>query len=239
MDRLIIYSKKHGNKIVYFDECDFELVLPYRWSLIKIDDCFYAHAWTQDDKGKPRIIKMHRLILGFPQYKIDHKDGDGLNNRRANLRGYEGGQNKMNSKIPKNNTSGFKGVTFISKKMLWVVHIGFEGKSIKGGRFKNKYKAALRYNELAIKYFGEFANLNILTEEEIEASKVKEGRRLSERNNTGYRGVYKYGNKFVARIAHDKVKIHVGYFSNPKLAAIAYNETIIKNNLPIEKLNKI
>jgi hypothetical protein len=239
MDRLIIYSKKHGKKIVLFDEEDFELVKSFTWTLSCIDGCYYAVAWMYEKNNKPKFIKMHRLILNFPDYNIDHIDRDGLNNRKSNLRPYARGQNKMNSSIPKNNTSGFKGVTFDKNKSLWIVHIGVSGITKKGGRFKNKYAAALRYNELAKKHFGEYANLNVLTDEEIKMATEKEGRRLSSRNSTGYRGVFNYKDVFVAKVSHEKRLIHLGYFKEAKEAAIAYNEAIIKYNLPKEKMNKI
>lgn len=238
MERLLIFSKKYGKKEVLFDLEDYELLKQYTWTLSHVGGCFYAKAWLYGS-DKPKIIKMHRLVLGFPDYKIDHKDRNGLNNKKSNLRKFEGGQNRMNSSISKNNTTGFKGVTYEQKKKLWLTHIGFKGEKIKGGRFKNKYAAALRYNQLAIKYFGEFAVINKLTEEEQLLAVQKEGRRLSKRNNTGYRGVYKYKDRFSAKIVHNNKKIHIGYYNDPKTAAIAYNEAIIKNNLPKEKMNII
>lgn len=133
----------------------------------------------------------------------------------------------------------FIGICLDNKKQLWRVMLVVNRQKISGGRFKNKYAAALKYNELALKYHGKYACLNVLTEEQMQLATIKEGRRLSQRNNTGYRGVYEYYGRYVAKIAHNKIRIHVGYYGDAKTAAMAYNEAILKNNMPKEKLNII
>jgi hypothetical protein len=106
------------------------------------------------------------MIMGKTKKHIDHIDGNGLNNRRANLRKCTRSQNISNRRvIQKNNTTGFKGVYFDSKKKLYRTMIGAKGVRYRGGRFKSPIDAAKKYNELAVKHHGEFARINLIPNE--------------------------------------------------------------------------
>ncbi len=87
--------------------------------------------------------------------RVDHKNRNGLDNRRANLRIATPSQNNANSKIPINNTSGFKGVAFRKKK--WEAYIMVNQKKIHLGRFLAKELAAAARSKAGQDYFGEFA----------------------------------------------------------------------------------
>lgn len=104
--------------------------------------------------------KMHRLILGVtnPKIKIDHRDGNGLNNQRHNLREATQAQNLANSR-PRSGSSRFKGVTFRSPDK-WIAQISKDGKHTYLGIFRDEFDAATAYNFAAIEMFGEFARLN-------------------------------------------------------------------------------
>jgi hypothetical protein len=92
-------------------------------------------------------------------FEVDHKDRDGLNNRWKNLRLATSSQNKANSKIRIDNTSGSKGVAMDCQRNQWQVYIAFNKKRISLGRFAvkdlDKAIAARRAGEL--KYFGKYA----------------------------------------------------------------------------------
>ena len=106
---------------------------------------------------------MHQVILNTPKGMLsDHRNGNGLDNRRKNLRACNVQQNKANSRLPKNNTSGFKGVYWEKKLKKWGALIRVNGKAIYLGYNLDKAGAARRYNQAAYKYFSEFARLNIL-----------------------------------------------------------------------------
>ena len=93
-------------------------------------------------------------------YVIDHIDGNSLNNQKNNLRICTQSQNCSNQKIGKSNTSGYKGVSYNKGQGKYNSRIRFNKKLIHLGYFVNLKDAARAYNEAAVKYHGEFANLN-------------------------------------------------------------------------------
>jgi len=109
---------------------------------------------------------LHRVILGVtdPEIKVDHKDGNGLNNVRYNLRVCTTAENTRNKQKSKGNTSGFKGVCWHKRDKCWAVQICVDYKGVHLGHFpgtpEGKIEAAKAYNVAAIKYYGEFARLN-------------------------------------------------------------------------------
>ena len=105
--------------------------------------------------------KVYWLILPKkPGLLPDHKDRNGLNNTRENLRYATEAQNLQNRGMPKNNTSGYKGVMWCENKNKWRVQIKANNKRISLGYYSCIIKAAKAYNKAAIKYHGEFAVLN-------------------------------------------------------------------------------
>jgi len=104
---------------------------------------------------------MHRVILGItaPEVEVDHQDNDGLNNQRLNLR-CTSTQNPHNSKMRADNTSGFKGVSKYKPTQKWRAGIMLKGKSINLGYFLTPLEAAKKYDQEALKLFGDFALTN-------------------------------------------------------------------------------
>jgi HNH endonuclease/AP2 domain len=109
-------------------------------------------------------FRMHRFIYGItdPEIIIDHADGNGLNNRRSNLRIATHSQNQANKrKDTKNKRSSiYKGVHFNTFTECWESAIYKDNKRIYLGRFDNQHEAALAYNRAALTFFGEFSRLN-------------------------------------------------------------------------------
>lgn len=133
----------------------------YRWRSTSCPPAKTLYA-VSDIGGKR--VRMHRLIIGAAgPARVDHRDGNGLNNRRDNLRIATASQNMANCIGHKNNTSGYKGVYFVKKKNRWRVQIYCQNKRYTFGYFKTKEQAALRYNQAAIELFGEFARLNCIS----------------------------------------------------------------------------
>jgi hypothetical protein len=93
---------------------------------------------------------------------IDHLDGNTFNNQKKNLRICTHSENMRNSKIPINNTSGYKGVSLIKNTITekWMATIRFNNKKNYLGSFNDPVDAARAYNEAALKYHGEFAHIN-------------------------------------------------------------------------------
>jgi hypothetical protein len=96
----------------------------------------------------------------WPNAHIDHRNGDTAVNRASNLREATPQMNQANSKLPKNNTTGFKGVRWSKAAKKFTAQIMFNRKSIHLGCFDEADDAAVAYNLAAIKYFGPFARLN-------------------------------------------------------------------------------
>lgn len=148
-------------KFALVDDVDFDYLNQWKWF------CEASHHAARDQHigmdGKKEIkkrIKMHRLIMDAPGgMEVDHIDGNPLNNQRSNLRVVTHAQNQKNLKIPRHNTSGYKGVYWDKVRQKWIAAI-HSGKTINLGGFITKEEAAKRYNEAAIERFGEFARLN-------------------------------------------------------------------------------
>lgn len=91
---------------------------------------------------------------------VDHKNQNGLDNQRSNLRYATYAQNLQNRRKHKVGSSKFKGVSL--KHGRWCARLTKNGCTIQLGDFDTPEKAAKAYNEAAIRYFGEFASLNLL-----------------------------------------------------------------------------
>lgn len=140
-----------NNEIFLFDKDDFDLIKSHTWHKTK-----RGYIATNINR---KLIPMHKLILNS-NAEIDHRNRDKTDNRRFNLRECTHKQNMSNMPKFKTNKSGYKGVSYCKKSGKWLAQITHNYKSIRLGYFDAPEKAASAYDEAAIKYFGEFANLN-------------------------------------------------------------------------------
>ncbi len=154
IDGDITYLLFKDNICGIIDTNDLPMIERLHWTLYLKKTCSYL----RNSKTKQ---KLHRYILGVADSRIfiDHIDHNGLNNRRGNLRACSNQQNCMNRR-PLNATSQFKGVAWKNKNKKWVSTININAKQIHLGYFDNEIQAALTYNKMASKLFGEFAYLN-------------------------------------------------------------------------------
>ena len=155
------YGSIVGNYAQVSDE-DYEELNQYKW---------YAQQPRKEKLYAVRmvnrkLIKMHRIILKLTSSDSqgDHIDGNGLNNQRNNLRIATHSQNMANRKANKRGISKYLGVSARKRNgqiKYWQAQCCSSG--IKYTKiYKTEVEAAVSYNEMALKYHGEFAKLNII-----------------------------------------------------------------------------
>jgi hypothetical protein len=151
---------------------DYDFVSQWKWCLKPGRNTFYAQRsigyYDKEGKRRTKTVTLHKAILQATdsEVHIDHRDGNGLNNQRFNLRTATRTQNKVNSnrartsKSPKR--SIYRGVGVRDK--LFRVAFRYRGKIVYYRSFTSEHDAGRKYNELATKYFKEFAILNHINE---------------------------------------------------------------------------
>lgn len=138
------------------DDADYERVSQYKWR-VRRKNAHTMYAVTG------RGIRMHRFILGItdPTVQVDHRDRDGLNNQRENLRKCINGENQANKlKQHGTYTSQFKGVCWHKVSSAWRACITIRRKHVYLGLFENEADAARAYDAAARAHFGEFCHVN-------------------------------------------------------------------------------
>lgn len=146
-------------KVALVDDSDFLKISEHKWQAMQKRDIWYAFRSHQ--RGGMRVtILMHRVILDGV-LRVDHRNGDGLDNQRSNLRSATRSQNQANSKkSTRNTTSRFKGVFKPTGYPIWRAKIKLRGKVRYLGSFREEIDAATAYDRAARQMFGEFARTN-------------------------------------------------------------------------------
>lgn len=160
-------------KVALVDDSDYEWLNKSKWYANEGNSTYYARRYC----GVGTSIKMHQQIMTPPKgMLVDHRDGDGLNNQRSNLRICTISQNNTNRKPSKNGTSKYLGVSrnivnnrgfskanncYVSSEYIyWKAQI-IDNKKVKVlGNFKTELEAAIIYNLTARRYHGEYARPN-------------------------------------------------------------------------------
>jgi hypothetical protein len=145
-------------KVALVDDADWPLVAGRKWYANSIGRVTYASTHIA---GRP--IHMHRLIMETPPGIVtDHRNGDGLDNRRINLRLCTTSQNLSNRRKRSCQTSRYKGVHCVLGCASWVSQITVAREVHYLGSFSSEVEAALAYDRAAIEAFGEFALTNAM-----------------------------------------------------------------------------
>ena len=152
--------------VALIDEADFDLVSRFKWCAFNgsTGKTYYAQSHIRRDNGSRTNVYMHRLLFGLTDSRtdVDHIDGDGLNNRRANLRTCSRAENLWNRGAQANNKSGFKGVTFHKQSRKWRAEIRFNGNYKSLGYFHTPEEAHMAYCAAAAELHGEFCNFGAM-----------------------------------------------------------------------------
>ncbi len=154
-------------KFAIVDDADYEWLSQWKWQVYRDPGgrLWYALRSVRE-AGKKRHLRMHAVIMGSPaspNLTVDHRDLNGLNNQRANLRWATPSQQQQNTPAHSLREIGFKGINFRSdqrKSRPWQVRISVANQRIHLGYFETRDLAAQAYNSAALKHFGEFARLN-------------------------------------------------------------------------------
>lgn len=99
---------------------------------------------------------------GYWPLEVDHKDRDSLNDSIENLRECNRSQNSKNMNSRSNSSSKYLGVNYHIVRKKWQAQITINKKAIYLGMYNSEDEAGCAYNAAAIKYHGDFANLNII-----------------------------------------------------------------------------
>lgn len=160
MRKILLFGS--GGRFALVDNEDFARANAFKWYAARVRHTtdFYAARKLRRD-GKRTTQHLHRFIMNAePGKYIDHKDHNGLNCQKYNLRVCSRSQNQGNRRKSLNTTSRFKGVCWDKSRNRWISVMTNNGKAVNLGRFNVEKDAALAYDRAAKIYFGEFAKLN-------------------------------------------------------------------------------
>lgn len=150
------------------EKSNYEKLKSLKWHLCPRRDKtgkYYAIS-TNVIQTDYKTVYLHRYLMS--DYDIQGKEIDHINNnthdcRIKNMRVTTRAQNGRNQIVKRsNNTTGFKGVSYIKRSSKYMAYIMIDHKMIYLGMFINKIMAAMAYNTAAVKYHGEYARLNTI-----------------------------------------------------------------------------
>lgn len=121
----------------------------------------YRQIWFRGRQCMEHRVAWFLHYGEWPKNHVDHINGNRSDNRIVNLRLATNAENLRNRSKPKNNVSGFKGVSWIERYQKWQATIKFDGKNKFLGRFDTREDAADAYNQAALKHHGDFAKVDM------------------------------------------------------------------------------
>lgn len=140
------------------DAADADRVNQHRWHAHVKRRTVYAQRNARKADGSRTPQYLHTFLTGYPQ--TDHINGDGLDNRRANLREATHTENSSNRRLARNNTSGYKGVDWHKASRKWRARVKVDRKSKHIGCYSTAEEAARAYDVAARELHGGYASVN-------------------------------------------------------------------------------
>lgn len=142
--------------VAVVNESDEPILSAHKWYAKPDGNTFYAVT-----RVNGKTTYMHRLLLGSAVATfVDHKDGNGLNNARSNLRECTKAENSRNASKRRDGSSPYKGVSWYRWTGRWVARIQVDNKAKHLGYFSSAELAAMAYDIAARDLFGDFAKVN-------------------------------------------------------------------------------
>lgn len=147
--------------VAIIDAADASEVGRHNWhALVRGKQVYAGRQVWQKGKNRSELVLLHRQLTNPTDgVLVDHRDGDGLNNRRVNLRQVNRAQNAWNATGHHDSTSGLKGVSWISDRKVWRAEICRNGKRLHLGSFQTPEEAHAAYAAAAVNLHGEFARI--------------------------------------------------------------------------------
>lgn len=224
----------NSDLVALVDDADYDYLRQFSWYVHKCSERL-LYAIRMVDGGGSRL--MHREILQLsPDEETDHRDCNGLNNQRKNLRICTRSQNNQNQRRHNDKKYPlYKGVCLDRRYGLWQASIKLPKKRLFLGYFQTQREAALAYNAAASEHFGEFARLNHVPDSPTLDDPPVPRTVFS----SSYRGVCwnKRQRKWVAYINKDKQRTNLGVHDSEEAAARAYDVAARQLYGPKARLN--
>ncbi len=170
MRTIPLSGKKAAGRVALVDDEDYELVASHVWRVYEETRVGrrhgpYAFASIRRVDGRRTMIYMHKLLTGWSQ--TDHKNHDGLDNQRTNLRPVTRAQNQQNARPYAGCTSPYRGVYWNRQRRTWQAQISTDGRRRNLGRFASEEDAARAFDGAALAAWGEYAYLNFAAAAEL------------------------------------------------------------------------
>jgi len=155
-------------KVALVSPEDYHFLIQHKWCARASKHNHYAvRSIPSNTKFKCTTIPMHRVILSrmvgcelLRTEHCDHISGNGLDNRRENLRICTNAENSRNRKSQRGSSSQYKGASWRKDSEKWQSNIQVDGKTLYLGCFTSEVQAAKAYDAAALKHFGRFAKTN-------------------------------------------------------------------------------
>lgn len=219
----------NNGKFVVIDDDDFERVSRYKWSF----NIGYAQS---NIGGKPTF--MHRLIMGADRgILVDHRDFNGLNNQKNNLRFATHSQNTRYARPSKGRPHPHKGIVWVKPRKAWSARLNILGKTCEIAEFSSMESAAAAYNVAARIVAGDFALLNTVSDDaysdevihKVMARLACVGKNRVD-NVSGWRGVSftKANGLWTSCIYLDGQNIHLGRYRDKDEAAYVRDQVALQ-----------
>lgn len=212
-------------KYAVVSPCDFRAAMKHKWSIHAGYSTEYAETNTKTDDGWRRVT-LHRFLMGDDDPRqVDHKNHNGLDCRRSNLRFATHEQNLRNTRAHKDGSSRYKGVSRSPNGDTWRAQIRIPGKTNTYlGSFLSEEEAAAEYDHAAYHHFGEFALLNF--PERVEQYKTpwyrKKRKPRDSKSKSQFVGIRPHGKGWVAEVNASPLK-YIGTWATELEAATAYD----------------